>query len=386
MRDTQVPSVVAFSARGRLMGGRKRRSGLTMLEVLIIIGILLCLGIMLLPAIQNAREKARRTQCVDNLKRLGRAMHDYHDAHVRFPPSSGVSRDADGKITTVDGWSWQVAVLPYLDKQNLYNSLDVAEGRPLVERGGAQSTPHADALAMSLPELLCPSFGGSPYADATRTKAAITNYKTMGATHIESLSVASPHPLTPKYNPQGTLRTPDHSSVPYHPDGGCFPGTGLKFNEYTDGLSNTILLVETVEPQFSRWTVGAEASIVGLPPTVEFERRKDQCFVPKGIDKAVHGRTVDGRPSDDNSLEDKWDMSTIEPIYWTYRTYIDWDYEKSPYDGADGMKGGKYGPSSHHPMIVNHLFADGGVRSFHRDIDVTVYMHLITKAGGDLYW
>ena len=129
----------------------------------------------------------------------------------------------------------------------MYDSLDVAAGRPLVESADAKGTPHADALATGLPGLLCPTFDGSPYTTIAGGKAAITNYRGSGATHIESLSVASPNPLTPKYDP---------SNSDIHPDGALFPGTSTTFAAVRKGLSNTIFVVESVEQNFSRWSCG----------------------------------------------------------------------------------------------------------------------------------
>jgi hypothetical protein len=342
------------------MRRRKHSRGLTRIEVLIMMAVLTAIAAMLAPAIQLSRGKARWGWCANNLTRLGLGCHGYEEVHRKLPPSSQVTRNVDGTIAAVDGWSWQVLVLPYMDQQDksseyqqLYNTLDVASGRPLIEPVGAKGTPHADALATRLPWLLCPNFRGSPYADATE-KAAVTTYKAMGATHIESLSVASPHPLTPKYNPVGTRQ-----GRPVHPDGVCSPGRWLHFADITKGTSNTVFAVESVEQRFSRWTVGAEATLVGVPPIVEFEKNEDY-WAPKGLSKLAR----DGE-------------GTVDPVYLTYKTYLNWDCEKSPYDGVDGTIAGKFGPSSHHASGVNHLFADASVRTVSRDIDVTVYMNLI---------
>jgi len=200
--------------------------------------------------------------------------------------------------------------------------------------------------------MICPSYRGSRYADP-RTKAdALTSYKVLGATHHESLSVASPEPETPKYNPQGK-----------HPDGACYPGSQLKFQDFAkDGTSHTVLACETIEPRVARWAIGADATLVGLAPVVEFERFDGQYYAPAGFD----GR-FDGPSSEDRS----------------HGTYLSWDYDVEPYDGADGLTGGKYGPSSKHPGVVNHLFVDGAVRSISKEIDVAAYMFLITRRGHD---
>ena len=187
----------------------KSDRGMTLVELLMVMGLVVCLGAMLAPAILASREAARRTTCVNNMKALGLACHKYAQANRALMPSSNVTRDAKGKIVAVDGWSWAVLVLPYMeggpqrgkrvDLQRLYDSLDIQHGRPLIEPDGAKGTPHADALATSLPGLLCPSSGAGPYADANGKWVAVTSYHPFGATHIESLSVASANPLKPKY-------------------------------------------------------------------------------------------------------------------------------------------------------------------------------------------
>ena len=172
---------------------RRRSGGLTWIEVLIVIGILGCIVVMLFPLIQSSRESARQVACLNNMRPLGFAVAAYEQAHQKFPPSSGVSRTAKGAITAVDGWSWLVAVMPYREEvkdakgnsgvaKTLYDRLDIANGRPLEEPAGAKGTPHADALATSLPGLICPSFGGSHYADPATKREAISNYRAMGAT------------------------------------------------------------------------------------------------------------------------------------------------------------------------------------------------------------
>jgi type II secretory pathway pseudopilin PulG len=90
---------------------QKRRCGLTMIEVLILLGILGCVVVMLLPAVQSSREAARRATCVNHLKQLGLAFQNYASVHRTFPASSGVTWSAVGKITAVDGWSWQAELL-----------------------------------------------------------------------------------------------------------------------------------------------------------------------------------------------------------------------------------------------------------------------------------
>ncbi len=100
-----------------------RRNGFTLIELLVVIAIIAILIALLLPAVQQAREAARRTQCQNNLKQIGLALHNYHDLHKTFPPgwvdqTSGVSAN----------WGWAVYLLPQIEQANLNNqALDDAQ-------------------------------------------------------------------------------------------------------------------------------------------------------------------------------------------------------------------------------------------------------------------
>ncbi|MCA9158786.1 MAG: DUF1559 domain-containing protein [Planctomycetales bacterium] len=98
------------------------RRGFTLVELLVVIAIIGILVGLLLPAVQAAREAARRMQCSNNLKQLGLAMHNYHDVHKKFPMQyyKDPSRGSDGPI-----WAWGAFLLPFVEQGNLYNSLQV---------------------------------------------------------------------------------------------------------------------------------------------------------------------------------------------------------------------------------------------------------------------
>jgi prepilin-type N-terminal cleavage/methylation domain-containing protein len=101
----------------------KKRRGFTLVELLVVIAIIGILVSLLLPAVQAAREAARRMQCSNNLKQIGLALHIYHDTHNRFP-FAVVGSDI---ITTVPGWqrlTWSFVVYPYLEQQALYEARD----------------------------------------------------------------------------------------------------------------------------------------------------------------------------------------------------------------------------------------------------------------------
>ena len=338
------------------MDERSATGCLRPIDVLVLVGVVLFLVALLLPAMPGVTETARQAACLNSQKQLGLALLNMESAFKRLPPSSHIEHDADGNIVSMDGFSWCVDILPYLENVDLYRSLDVAGGAPL------DGTPaHTAALGKVIGEFHCPSFEGDAYIDPTTEAEAITNYKALGATHIESLNVASPNPTVPKYAPNSNR----------HPDGGMFPDSRHGMEAFKiDGTSQTALLVETVEQNVARWTVGSECVLVGLPPVVTFAKN-ESYWHPTGY-----------------TSNQFWDQSTIPREI--NHTYLDWDYDEFPYDDGGITRPSaaasgpiKYGPSSHHSGVTNHTFADGSVHVISNEIDAALYMFIITRNGND---
>lgn len=134
------PQFASFARSGRvsLISRRKahfmstrRRPGFTLIELLVVIAIIAILIALLLPAVQQAREAARRTQCRNNLKQIGLAMHNYENAFGCFPPgylgtTTNCAMIRNGYGTNVaQGWGWGTFILPYLDQAPMYNNMNV---------------------------------------------------------------------------------------------------------------------------------------------------------------------------------------------------------------------------------------------------------------------
>src|SRR5438132_3016738 len=102
-----------------------RRRSFTLIELLVVIAIIAVLIALLVPAVQKVREAAARTQCKNNLKQIGVALHSYHGACQVFPPGYQASSPwTDGATDTAPGWGWAASLLPHLDEEPLFRQLN----------------------------------------------------------------------------------------------------------------------------------------------------------------------------------------------------------------------------------------------------------------------
>lgn len=217
-----------------------RTNGFTLIELLVVIAIIAILVSLLLPAVQQAREAARRTQCRNNLKQLGIALHNYHDVHRRFPPSGQWSVDSSDQLhAPTAGRSWMFHLLPYLEKSNLsanVSDIFMSSQDPVSSHNMASfncpSDPNSDAS---------PDFFGQ--------KMGTTNY--LGNSGHRGLGST-----TRFYN---CLAIPDLST-------GAFHRGGVAIRDITDGTSNTLQVGERgVITGFGGWGLW-NYGLVGCAP------------------------------------------------------------------------------------------------------------------------
>jgi len=197
----------------------KKRTAFTLVELLVVIAIIGVLVSLLLPAVQAAREAARRMQCTNNLKQIGLALHTYHDANKAFPAGSA-------GFGELPNWlSFHVTLLPYTEQSSLYATLQ--------GKGFPSSQENTDsAYSVSIPYLACPSDGNAKQAFAPRNNSTRTNYVGSYADAI--------HGADEGYsNSRGLFSGPM-----FHP-----PYTAPTFRTFAsiaDGTSNTLAFSETV--------------------------------------------------------------------------------------------------------------------------------------------
>ncbi|MFO0906212.1 MAG: DUF1559 domain-containing protein [Pirellulales bacterium] len=200
----------------------RRRAGFTLVELLVVIAIIGILVALLLPAVQAAREAARRTQCSNNLKQLGLAMHNYHDVHGKLPPMVGASGCCWG--------TWQVNILPFIELQNLRDLYVNHGGNDATgpRYGSAPNTTNVTTLRLKA--FTCPS---------DQTNAPIGGI----TSHNYAVNVGN----TGAYGQPAVLNGVTHGGAPFQfqNPGGGWGVFGLA--DILDGTSNTMMVGEVLQ-------------------------------------------------------------------------------------------------------------------------------------------
>ena len=251
----------------------KKREGFTLVELLVVIAIIGTLVGLLLPAVQQAREAARRSACTNNTKQLGLACLNYESTRKRLPAAN------DRSAASTNGWSWIVHVLPFVEEVNLYNSLSSGTGRFSADYSALAGGQTA------LPQLVCPS---STLVNPPSSGAlAITNYK--GAAGI-GMSATAYEPVSTDSAGGGLLTKHIWTNEPTRRANTSYSGIDLR--QSSDGLSKTVMIGEVCgdTAEFA-WLRGETSWIT---PSVTAEATPT-AGTPMAITK-VMGRNVSSTP------------------------------------------------------------------------------------------
>ncbi|TWU46278.1 hypothetical protein Poly51_56740 [Rubripirellula tenax] len=346
------------------------------MELLVVIAIIGVLVGMLLPAVQAARESARRMSCSNNFKQIGLALHNYESAFKTLPPAGTL--DAD--------FSVQARILPYIEQSGLNDQLSF--NVPAFSGNWAGKVPHpanAAAFANAVGTYLCPS---DPAAATTTVTVSGNDYTYGGNNYLASF---------------GSNRKQNYD-FRWKTDGMFFSPHGVKFNHVLDGLSNTVIMSETVRSE------GGDQTL----PTGQLPRRPYTMTLngSSGVSPALQtkqGMSAGGVWAaylNADGLIENPDVAAI------WNTFSNWRGGSSPairgrgmswaFTGAiNSMTNGYLSPNSPTPDIVTHwtgyfaprsyhtggallLFADGSVHFLSDSTDTELHRDLHSANGHEV--
>lgn len=349
--------------------------GFTLVELLAVIAIVGVLIALLLPAVQAAREAARRAECKNHLKQIGLALHSHHNAVGYFPVSQTASGPATSGGTCGPGYySWHARILPYLDEQTLFDSIDfdtnMSDGCDSGEPISA-GHPNAAAAATAVPVYLCPSDGetGNNAATMGTANPASQNYAA-NAGWPSRASGYDGERLTPgKYNGIVSLENP-REVVPWHPQG------PISIKDVTDGTSHTAAVAER---------------LIQLGATLEEIRNAPDPLRSYHVTSTV-GRTLAGlvercsagsthsEPVASAFLGRAW-ISGWTPAAPTYMHLNKPNTRNCHFDILSTDGDFAVTPSSNHPGGVHVLLADGRVEFIGGDVELEAWWALGSRNG-----
>jgi len=220
------------------MRKQTRRQGFTLIELLVVIAIIAILVALLLPAVQQAREAARRSQCKNNLKQIGTALHNYHDVASTLPV---------GGMSSSPGWgfSWWVGALPYLDLQTVFDGLEFNGNHRGWTGTGAGATNGAFVANFEFEAMLCPSSPLPNKIDAggghNITLAQYVGIQ--GAANGNGFTNGSSHPQYNCCNCCGGVTGGNYAGRAAS-GGVLLPTKVIRFKDIVDGMTNVLMVSE----------------------------------------------------------------------------------------------------------------------------------------------
>jgi len=367
------------------------RRGFSLIELLVVIAIIAVLIALLLPAVQSAREAARRLQCTSNLKQIGLALHNYHSAHDVFP--MGISfQPSDNSPTNYAMWnSWGslALLLPHLEQSSLYDTINFSWGPDSLWTVGVVSPRYNQTCTNTLVStFICPS---DPNAGAGHQN--INNYAACYGITGKQLYIYTNNAKAPYY-----YQIPDDSS-------GLFTFSKVYgIRNCIDGTSQTIAYAE--------WLVGdgRGAYLGGVNPPSRYRGNMMTGVASTGADPGTVMSAFDNPQAILANLQNCTDAFATTKIGIVDNKGWRWGIGSTGWSMFNGMQtpnddkypiGGcrvnynvgfyswpdssfSVGAASDHPGGCNVLFADGSVRFVKNGIDRNTWWSLATKAGGEV--
>jgi len=336
--------------------------GFTLIELLVVIAIIAVLIGLLLPAVQQAREAARRSQCKNNMKQLGVALHNYLDIHRSFPPSGLNNADAS------NSWSAQSFILPFLEGSNVYNKINFSVGYNHVNNTAGAGSPAGSihVKIMRIPVLLCPS---EPNDRARLSGSAPTHYP---------LNYAVGRGIYETHNP--TTRFDGGAAFAY--------SSVTRDRDFTDGMSNTVGMseVKCFTPRFH--------DLCSLPTTIPVVPSDLGALTPGSAEwskESGHTEWVSGNTIHSGFTTAFTPNTEVLVTIASGADAGEYDVSVSSRREAQSATTCSGGPTyaavtsrSHHIGLVNSLMMDGAVRSISSNISLQTWRNLGQRADGNV--
>lgn len=323
--------------RCRSLIGSRRERGFTLIELMVVSGIIAILVGLLLPAVQAAREAARRMRCLNNLRQLGLACHQYAGDWQGFPPSSGgyYVPTPPGYGSNAVFWSTQVTILPYLEQRALFDAINF--GLPTIATIDLK-LGNGTVVATVVDTFLCPT---DPYV--RRSPYGANSYR---------------------------VNVGECAACPHAETGALVPNDAIPLANFADGTSATLLLAEKSSSSPSGFVANRDWIDVGITTALSGDEWAALCAQQATPQRA------------------KWDYGRTWTLAGGINTHF---YTATPpnstvVDCGDDFFSHGFGAMSarsDHPGGVNALMADGSCRWFTNATNVATWRALGTRAGGE---
>lgn len=333
----------------------RRSTGFTLVELLVVIAIIGILVALLLPAVQAAREAARRSQCQNNLKQLGLAAHNFHDTFKRLPPGAGNDMSPAGTATSAHwGSSWKVYLLPFLEQAAIYDKWQ------FYSHSGYTNANNLNMLAtVTIEAYRCPS---SPVPDRMASRGG-HNVQLMNDSYTGiagSVLFSTPGPILSVGCCNG--------SGPQATDNGVlYAGSKVNLGAITDGTSNT-------------WLIGEQSDHLR-----DANRRPVTSGYTAGVGNSggLYGWTMGaGHPAGGGQVgwSDGRHFNCTSVRYLINQA----GFSNAASSGTNNDVGTNFPLTSAHPGGVLVALADGSNRFFANTLTNTIIHAYCTKSGGEV--